>query len=270
MTRPSADRCASDVRQAEFLHRLHHGSSPLVLPNVWDVESARLVVEAGFPVVATSSSAVAASLGFADQDVMSPDLAFAAISRIAAAVSVPVTADIEAGYGLPPSEVVGRLVEAGAAGCNLEDSDHHGPGVLLDAEVHARRIAEVSAAATAVGAPIVINARVDVFIRELGPPEARVAEAVRRSRMYLDAGASCVYPIGVTAEDDIRALVDQVGGPVNVWLRPDTPSLAELSRIGVARISLARGIQRIASAVVQRALVALATGDSDRAFAQLD
>jgi 2-methylisocitrate lyase-like PEP mutase family enzyme len=240
-----------------------------VLPNVWDVESAQLVVAAGFPVVATSSHAVAASLGGSDLDVLDPALVFGVVARIAGAVSVPVTADIEAGYGLTPRCIIGHLLEAGAVGCNLEDSDHHGGGVLLDLESQARRIEEVRDSAAAAGIPVVVNARVDVFIRSFGPPERRVAEALRRGRAYLAAGADCVYPIGVVAEEEIRALVGEMGGPVNIWLRPDTPSLEQLSRIGVARISLAGALHRIASAATERALRALATGDSDNAFAAL-
>lgn len=252
--------------QAATLLGLHHGPRPLLLPNAWDCETARLVEAAGFPVIATSSSAVAASLGERDGDVIHPDLAFEAIRRISGSVSAPVTADIEAGYGLEATELVERLLGAGAVGCNLEDTDHRGPGPLVDPQAHAARIAAICGAAELLGVPIVVNARVDVFIRAVGDPDARVSEALRRGRMYLAAGAACVFPIGVAGRHEISALVNGMGGPVNVMLAPQGLSLRELSAVGVARISLARGLQRIAAASLTQALQALAEGDSDRAF----
>src|SRR5437588_601317 len=118
---------AEITRQADTLRHLHHGAAPLLLPNAWDVASARAVEEAGYPVIATSSYAVAASLGVPDADTMGPELAFGAIARIVASVDAPVTADLEGGYQLPAGELVDRLLSAGAVGCNLEDTDHHGP-----------------------------------------------------------------------------------------------------------------------------------------------
>jgi 2-methylisocitrate lyase-like PEP mutase family enzyme len=252
--------------QAGTLLGLHHGPRPLVLPNAWDAETARLVEAAGFPAIATSSSAIAASLGERDGDVIDPDLAFEAVRRISGSVSVPVTADIEAGYSLEATELVERLVGAGAVGCNLEDTDHHGPGPLVRPEEHASRIEQICRAAELRGVPIVVNARVDVFIRAVGAPDTRVSEALRRGRMYLAAGAACVFPIGVIDRHQIAALVDGMGGPVNVMLAPQALSLRELGELRVARISLARGLQRIAAASIARALRALSAGDSDSAF----
>ena len=151
------------AERAEALRRLHTSSRPLVLPNAWDVASARLVVKAGFPIVATSSGAVAATLGYEDNDSMPVDEAFGVIARIARSVSVPVTADVEAGYGLSPQELVERLLDAGAVGCNLEDTDHHGGAGLVDAGENADRLRAVRQAASEAGAHVVLNARVDVL-----------------------------------------------------------------------------------------------------------
>jgi 2-methylisocitrate lyase-like PEP mutase family enzyme len=240
--------------QAETLRALHHGTSPLVLPNVWDAATARAVADAGFPVIATSSLAVAASLGYEDDDSMPVDEAFGAIRRIAASVDLPVTADIEAGYQLPAPELVRRLLEAGAVGCNLEDSDHHGADVLVSAERQAERLRSVREASEAAGVSLVINARVDVFLRQAGAPESRLPEAIRRGRAYLAAGADCVYPIGLTDPAAIETFVREVGAPVNIWDRPDGPTLDALAELDVARISLAAGLFRRFIAEVKRAL----------------
>jgi 2-methylisocitrate lyase-like PEP mutase family enzyme len=244
---------------AGTLRDLHHGPKPLILPNAWDVASARAVAEAGFAVIATSSFAVAESLGFPDTDTMPADDAFAAVARIARGVDLPVTADLEAGYGLSAEEFVQRLLGAGAVGCNFEDSDHHGSEVLLPAERQVERLRALRSAADAAGVPIVINARVDVFIRGFGEPEHRLDEAIRRGKAYIAAGADCVYPIGLTDREAIASFVREVAAPVNIWLRPDGPSRAELAEIGVARISLAAGLFRRAMGEVERALHELQT-----------
>ena len=225
------------AEQAEALRRLHSDPRPLVLPNAWDVASARLVVKAGFPVVATSSGAVAATLGYEDDDSMPVDEAFDVIARIARSVSVPVTADVEAGYRLSPKDLVERLLEAGAVGCNLEDTDHHGDTDLLDAGENAERLRAVREAATEAGAEIVLNARVDVLRREGGRRDL-FEEAVRRARLYLQAGADCVFPIRLADDELIGEFVRRVEGPVNV-VAAGAPPLARLAELGVARISFA-------------------------------
>jgi 2-methylisocitrate lyase-like PEP mutase family enzyme len=230
---------------AERLRGLHHAADPLVLPNVWDAATAHNVVEAGFPAVATTSSGVSAALGYADGEHTPADEMFAAVARIArVSAEVPVTADIESGYGLSPEEVVARLLEAGAVGCNLEDTDHSAGGhTLRAAEWHAQRIADVRAAARARGVNVVINARADVFLR--GPAESAVEEAIRRGKLYLQAGADCVFPIGASEEAGIVAMVKGIPGPINVipGFR-GAPSLARLREIGVRRISYAGGLFR--------------------------
>ena len=225
------------AERAEVLRRLHREPRPLVLPNAWDVASARLVVKAGFPVVATSSGAIAATLGYEDNDSMPVDEAFGVVARIARSVSVPVTADVEGGYRLPPAELVERLLDAGAVGCNLEDTDHHGGAGLLDADENADRLRAVKQAATDAGVDIVVNARVDV-LRLTGDRRELFEEAVRRARIYLRAGADCVFPIRLSDDELIGEFVERVEGPVNVVVA-GAPPLARLAELGVKRVSFA-------------------------------
>jgi 2-methylisocitrate lyase-like PEP mutase family enzyme len=235
-TAVSDDRSDSTAR-ADALRRLHVGPRPLILPNAWDVASARLVVKAGFPVVATSSGAVAATLGYEDDDSMPVDEAFAVVAGIARSVPVPVTADIEAGYGLSPEDLIARLLEAGAVGCNLEDTDHHGGGGLVDAGEQSERIHAVRVAATRAGVDVVLNARIDVLRLE-GDRRELFEEAVRRARLYLEAGADCVFPIRLADEKAIGEFVRRVEGPVNI-VAAGAPPLARLAELSVARVSFA-------------------------------
>jgi 2-methylisocitrate lyase-like PEP mutase family enzyme len=225
------------AERAEVLRRLHREPRPLVLPNAWDVASARLVVKAGFPVVATSSGAITATLGYEDNDSMPVDEAFGVVARIARSVSVPVTADVEAGYRLAPAELVGRLLDAGAVGCNLEDTDHHGGAGLLDADENADRLRAVKQAAADAGVDIIVNARVDV-LRLTGDRRDLFEEAVRRARIYLRAGADCVFPIRLSDDELIGEFVARVEGPVNV-VGAGAPPLARLAELGVKRVSFA-------------------------------
>jgi 2-methylisocitrate lyase-like PEP mutase family enzyme len=235
-----------------------HGG-PLLLANAWDVATARLTEELGFPAVATSSAAVAAALGGPDADSLDPDAVFGAVAAIAAAVSVPVTADIEAGYGLPSPELAARLLASGAVGCNLEDTDHHSTGVLVDPDAHAERISGLKRASQSAGADLVVNARIDTYVRGVGDAGEQLAEALRRGRLYRAAGADCVYPIGVVDPSHISALVDELG-TVNVLLRPGAPSIAALTELGVARISVGSGLFNLAMEDVRRAAAGLLRG----------
>jgi 2-methylisocitrate lyase-like PEP mutase family enzyme len=225
------------AERADALRRLHAGPRPLVLPNAWDVASARLVAKDRFPVVATSSGAIAATLGYEDNDSMPVDEAFGVIARITRSVSVPVTADVEAGYGLSPEDMVERLLDAGAVGCNLEDTDHHGAAGLVDADEHAERLRAVRHAATEAGVEVVLNARIDVLGRE-GDRRELFEEAVRRARLYRRAGADCVFPIRLADDELIGEFVRRVEGPVNI-VAAGAPPLARLAELGVARVSFA-------------------------------
>ena len=247
------------MASAELAERLRslHGTPPLLLANAWDAASARLVEEVGFPAVATSSAAVAAVHGAADSDSLDLGVAFGAVAEIAAAVSVPVTADLEAGYGLEPDAFAERLLAAGAVGCNLEDSDHHGGGVLVAAEAQAERIGAIKEAARSRGVDVVLNARVDTYLRSVDEP---LAETVRRGRLYVEAGADCVYPIVLADLGAIRELVAELG-PVNVLLRPGGPTVAELADAGVARISVGSGLFKLAQASLRQAAERLLAGE---------
>ncbi len=237
------------ARRAAALRALHVPGRPLILVNAWDAESARVVAAAGFEAVATSSGAVAASLGHADGGTAPPDEMFAALSRVARAVPVPVTADVEDGYGLGPDELVARLLSAGAVGCNLEDSDHAHPGTLVPLEDQVARLAAVRRSARAAGVDLVLNARVDVHLRQVGPAEGRVAAALARMDAYLAAGAHCVYPIMLDGDDrTLAALVEGCSGPVNLLARPDPADVARLAGLGAARVSTGSGPFRTVTA----------------------
>jgi 2-methylisocitrate lyase-like PEP mutase family enzyme len=248
--------------QCEVLRSLHRGGAPLLLPNAWDVASARAVVAAGFPVVATTSAGVAALLGYEDHEGAPADEMLAMAARIARDVDVPVTVDAEAGYGMEPAELVAALRTAGAAGCNLEDTDHADHS-LRDADRHAEWLRAVRQAASEDGYPLVINARVDVFLAPFfaaggsGPQEELVPEALRRATAYLEAGVDCVYPIALWEPDPLRRFTSEVRGPVNVIRLPQTPSLAELAELGVARVSWASLLYRDAMARFEDQLTSL-------------
>jgi 2-methylisocitrate lyase-like PEP mutase family enzyme len=225
-----------------LLRSLHRPGAPLLLPNAWDVATARAVVAAGFPVVATTSGGVAAALGYEDHEGAPGDEMFAAAGRIARGVEVPVTVDAEAGYGMEPAEVVAALQRAGAAGCNLEDTDYAAGG-LRDPDRQAEWLRAVREAASADRYALVINARVDVFLGPFlagsgaGTQGDLVDDAVRRASAYLKAGVDCVYPIALWETDPLRRFISEVDGPVNVARVPQAPSLAELAELGVARVS---------------------------------
>nr|WP_184868566.1 isocitrate lyase/phosphoenolpyruvate mutase family protein [Kutzneria kofuensis] len=237
---------------------LHQRGNPLVLPNVWDAATAGLVAEAGFPVVATSSSAVANSLGFPDGEKTPVDEMFAAVRRVANAVDLPVTADIEAGYGLDAEQLVTALLEAGAVGINIEDTDHTAGGVR-ELAWQTERLTRIRKAADAAGVPVVINARVDAFIRA-GDPDKHAevfADGVERAKRYRDAGADCVYPIALADPELIAEFVRQVDFPVNIMLKPTSPPISELGAMGVARVSLATGVWRASLQAVRELLAGL-------------
>jgi len=230
---------STQAQRADALRALHVPGDPLVLVNAWDVASARAV--AAHPAcraVATGSAGVAASLGWPDGEQMPVDEALAAVRRIAAAVDLPLTADLEAGYGDVAATTAGAIA-AGAVGMNLEDADHAaGPGALVEPEAHAAAVAQAVAAGAAAGVGIVVNARTDVFLREVGAPEHRVALAAERLNAYLAAGAACGFAPGLADPDVIAALVRAVDGPVSVLARPGGPGVPQLAAAGVARISL--------------------------------
>jgi len=209
--------------------RARHEQRPLVLPNVWDAASARTFASAGFPALATSSGALVNALGYADHEQAHVEEVLAAIARITRSVDVPVTADFEAGYGLSPTEIVERLVEVGAAGCNLEDTDH-AAGALRPAADQAEWLGTVVDLAAG---RLVLNARVDTYLGGTREDD----DAIARATAYLAAGVDCTYPIGFLDEATTARLVDAIPGPVNVLSYPKGPTLARLGELGVARIT---------------------------------
>ena len=225
------------VADAAMLRRLHVPGNPLLLANIWDPATARVAESAGMRAIATASAAVAPVNGHEDHGHLPPDVAFRALRRIADAVSLPVTADLEDGYGLSAQEFVNRLASAGACGANFEDTDHRA-GVLVDADRQAERIASIKAAARARGFDPVINARIDVHLRN-GPIE----DGLARARTYFDAGADCVYPILLSDASAIRQYVAL--GPTNILYRPEGIEPAELASLGVARISVGPSLFRL-------------------------
>ena len=242
--------------QAEQLRALHVPGLPLLLVNAWDPPSAIRLAHDGYPAIATTSAGVAEALGYEDGNVTPPDEMLAAVARIAAAVAVPVTADLEAGYGLEPAELVGGLLRAGAVGLNFEDSDHEAGG-LTDAERQAERLAALKQAGREAGVDVVLNARVDVFLGG-----AEIDEAVRRGRLYAQAGADCVYPIGVRGRDAIGRLVEEVGAPLNVLVMPSGLTLVQLAELGVARASFGSGLMHTAMEAAAQQAADYAAGSS--------
>ncbi len=240
------------VQEFRALHHDRQAGDPLVLPGPWDAASARVFAEAGFPALATPSAGVAASLGHEDGQTPADEM-FAAVTRIARSVDVPVSADVEAGYGLPPKELVARLLDTGAVGCNLEDSDS-ATGTLKDPRRHADWLAEVRAEA---GERLFVNARVDSFLRGVADP----AEAIERIRLYKAAGADCVYPFAVPPEQ-LPLLRAETDAPINVAPLPGSPSIAELGRLGATRITFGPYLQQRAMQKV-REIAETLTGHED-------
>jgi 2-methylisocitrate lyase-like PEP mutase family enzyme len=227
---------------AERLLALHRGRI-LVLPNAWDVASARVVEEAGFPAVATSSAGVAAVLGYPDGEHVPRDEMLGMVSRIARAVRVPVTADLEAGYGSAGATVEAAL-RAGAVGMNLEDGRHQTG--LATLEEHSASVREARAAADRLGVHFVINARIDVYLARVGPEAERFDHTLRRAAAYLAAGADCIFVPGLRDADTIGRLAAAIRGPLNVLAGPGTPPVAKLASLGVARVSAGSAPMRAA------------------------
>jgi 2-methylisocitrate lyase-like PEP mutase family enzyme len=235
VTTDLANRC-------DLLRSLQRPGAPVLLPNAWDVATARAVIAAGFPVVATTSAGVAGTIGYEDHEGAPAEEMFAAAARIARAVEVPVTVDAEAGYGMEPAELVAALRSLGAAGCNLEDTVH-AAARLRDPDRQAEWLRAVRRAASEDGYGLVINARVDVFLGPFlagagaGTQEELLPEALRRANAYLEAGVDCVYPIALWETEALRRFTSEVRGPVNVICLKERASLAEMAALGVARVS---------------------------------
>jgi 2-methylisocitrate lyase-like PEP mutase family enzyme len=245
---------AEQAQQAELFRNKHCGPRLLLLPNAWDAMSARVFVAAGFDAIATTSGGVAWSLGYADGEQTPWAEVVAATARIVRAARVPVTADIEAGYGDTPDAVmrsVAEIIAAGAVGVNLEDG-MHGPVPIRSPQDAADRIRAAREAAKAAGVAIVINGRTDLYLRNIGDEAARFDETVERGRAYLAAGADCVYPIGLRDPATIGRLVKALGAPININVRAGSPSVAKLEELGVARASTASQMALMAMSMTRQ------------------
>ena len=241
------DRETQRARAIRF-RDLHQGPGILVLPNAWDAASARIFEKAGFMAVATTSAGVAASLGFADGEHIPAAVMLEAVARIASAVLLPVSADMEAGYGDTVDKVVETakaVLKAGGIGMNLEDAGG-------DPAPQVEKVQAIRQAAAAAGIPLVINARTDVYLRQLGDPVDRFDEAVRRSNAYRKAGADCLFVPGVRDTATIGRLTAAIDGPVNILAVPGAPSVGELERLGVRRVSVGSGPMRATLALTAR------------------
>ena len=245
----------AQAQKAEQFRKLHQGPRLLFLPNAWDVVSARILEECGHPAIATSSAAVAFSLGYPDGQRISRDEMLEVAGRIARAVEIPVTADLEAGYGTTVKDMVETVkaaIAAGVVGMNLEDVTGDDESSFVDLFLQAEKIRAISDTAKSMGVPFVLNARTDIYLMPIGPEATRFERTVERLRAYRDAGASCLFAPCLYDRETIAKLVKAVEAPVNILANPACPPIAELEKIGVARVSAGSGIMRAALGLVRR------------------
>lgn len=245
----------NQVAKANRFRELHRGPRTLVLPNAWDVASACMLEAAGVAAIATTSAGIAFALGYPDGEKISRQEMFAVVARIVAKVKPPVTADAEAGYGDRPEDaaLTARAVtEAGAVGLNLEDGTDDPQHPLADLSLQLEKIAAVRETAQAMDVPLVLNARTDVYLLQVGKAESRFDEAVRRLSAFRDAGADCLFAPGVRDLEVISRLVRELKHPLNILAGPGSPSIPELQKIGVARVSLGSSPMRASLGLVRR------------------
>jgi 2-methylisocitrate lyase-like PEP mutase family enzyme len=259
------------IRKAEALRAMHAGPEPLLLANVWDVASARIIENAGFQAIATSSAGIAFARGFPDGQKIHRFQMFGNIKLIARAVKVPVTADVEAGYGDKPehaASTAGTVILQGAVGLNLEDATGDAERPLVDLPLQLEKIRAIREKAEEWGVPLVLNARTDVYLLQVGDRAKRYDEAVRRLLAFRDAGADCVFVPGLRDAPTIGRLVADLACPVNILAVPDSPSVAELTALGVRRISLGSGPMRAALGLLRRLAHELKTQGTYSALAE--
>lgn len=230
-------------QRASVLLALHRPGNPVILPTVWDAWSARLAVGAGFAALTVGSHPMADSVGQADGEGMSFDDVIARVSQITAAVDVPVSVDIEGGYGQQPTRLIDGLLEAGAVGLNIEDTVHSEGGRLRSPTEHAAFVGGLREAADATGVHVVVNARTDLFLRQDGDESDRVDRAIARLTQAAAAGADVLYPVGLHAPDTLRRLATDLPLPVNAVAQPDRADPATFGPLGVARISFGPFLQ---------------------------
>jgi 2-methylisocitrate lyase-like PEP mutase family enzyme len=241
--------------EAEAFRQMHTQGDVLLLPNVWDVASARIIEDAGFPAIATSSAGIAFAQGFPDGQKIPPERMLAVIADIASAVKAPVTADIEAGYGSRPEDAArtaGQVIEAGAVGMNFEDASGNTEQPLFDLQLQLERIRAIRETGESLGVPLVINARTDVYLLQVGEAVTRYDETLRRLSAFRDGGADCVFVPGVVDLPTIRGLVRDLHCPINILAAPGLPPISQVKDAGVRRISLGSGPMRAALGLLRR------------------
>lgn len=241
--------------KAEKLRKLHHGPRLLALPNAWDAVSARILEGLGYPAIATSSAAVAFSLGYPDGQRISRDEMLQAVGRITRAVRVPVTADLESGYGKTPEEIAAftkAMVASGAVGLNFEDVTGDDETTHVELGLQVKNIRAIRETSAALGVPVVINARTDIYLMPIGPEATRFERTVERLRAYREAGADCLFAPGLCNGEIIAKLVKAVGAPLNILASQGCPSLKDLEKMGVARVSAGSSAMRAAMGAFQR------------------
>lgn len=246
---------------------MHQQKPILVLPNAWDGASARIFEDAGFSAIATTSAGVSYTAGYADGQIIPRNDMITIVKWIAHSVGVPVTADMESGFGREANDVaetVRMIIETGAVGMNLEDTVHGEERQLYELPVAVERVRAAREAANKAGVPLVINARTDVFLLGIGEKSSRFDNAVRRLNAYREAGADSLYPMGFFDLETIGRLAKAINGPINIMGLPGTPAVPELERMGVARVSTASGPARVAMAATKKIAAELArTGSFD-------
>jgi 2-methylisocitrate lyase-like PEP mutase family enzyme len=242
-------------RKAEELRKLHSGPRMLLLPNAWDVASARVLEELGYPAIATTSAGVAFALGYPDGQRVTRDEMLEVVARIARAVRVPVTADMEAGYGTTLADMAKTakaIVAAGAVGLNLEDVTGETESSQVNAELQAEKIRTIRETSASLGVTLVVNARTDIYLMPIGPEATRFERTVERLRAYHAAGADCVFAPGVSERGLIEELVKAVVAPLNILVMPGCPPIPELEKLGVRRASIGSGVMRSTLGLVRR------------------
>jgi len=245
----------AQARKADQLRKLHGGPRILVFPNAWDVASARIVEELGFPAIATTSAGIAAVLGYPDGQKISRDEMLDMVARIAGAVRVPVTADLEAGYGVTiedMTETVKAMVAAGAVGMNLEDVTGNDESSQVELPLQVEKIRAIRRVGESLGVPVVLNARTDVYLMPIGPAETRFERTVERLRAYRDAGADCLFAPGLKDGETIAKLVQALHAPLNILVTAGSPTLPELEKMGAARASTGSAAMRATLGLTRR------------------
>src|SRR3989475_1054830 len=251
----SESKMRSQKDKAQDFRGLHHGKRILIRPNAWDVPSARVFENEGFPAVATSSAGLMVSLGYPDGEVMGRNEFVSAVERIAKVLSVPLSVDIVAGFGKTTEEVVATvkaILRAGGIGINIEDFAHS-TKKLFPVERQVENVKAIRRLGESMGVPLVINARIDALRFASGDDEVKFEEAVHRAIAYRDAGADCVYPMGLTEAGSISRFVKELDFPINVMVRKGLPPVSELEGLGVARVSFGPSASYATMGLLKRA-----------------